>query len=80
MEQDKLDEAQLRLEHEWTQQHVQSWLKDGMAYTIILNDNTRITDAVFHYCALFSDHYFTRGVSIYPIEKVYSRTPTPWVR
>ena len=74
MEKDKLDEAQLRLEHEWTQQHVQSWLKDGMAYTIILNDNTRITDAVFHNCALFSDHYFTRGVSIYPIEKVYSHS------
>lgn len=74
MEQDKLEEAQLRLEHEWTQQHVQSWLKDGMAYTIILNDNTRITNAIFHYCTLSGDHYFARGVGIYPIEKVYSHS------
>lgn len=76
MKQNNSEEKQLRVEHQWSHQHVSTWLQDGMAYTIILNDNTRITDATFHYCALLGNHYFTKGVSVYPIEKVYSHSLT----
>lgn len=74
MEQNHHNEKQLRMEHEWTQRHVAAYLQDGMAYTIILNDNTRIEDAVFHHCALLGNHYFARGASVYPIEKIYSHS------
>lgn len=76
MQQNNPEEKQLRVEHEWSQQHVMSWLQDGMAYTILLSDNTCITDAVFHFCALLGKHYFTKGASVYPIEKVYSHSLT----
>lgn len=74
MKQNNPDERPLGVEHQWSHQHVSSWLQDGTAYTIILINNTCITDAVFHYCALFGKHYFTKGVSVYPIEKVQSHS------
>lgn len=74
MKQNNPEEKQPGAEHQWSHQHVSTWLQDGMAYTIILSDNTRITDAVFHYCALFGNHYFTKGASVYPIEKVQSHS------
>lgn len=76
MKQNTPEEKQPDVEHQWSHQHVSTWLQDGMAYTIILSDNTRITDAVFHYCALFGKHYFSKGASLYPIEKVYSHSLT----
>lgn len=76
MKQNNSEKKQLRVEHQWSHQHVSIWLQDGMAYTIVLNDNTRITDAIFHYCALLGNHYFTRGASVYPIETVYSHSLT----
>lgn len=83
MKQNNPEERPFSVEHQWSHQHVSSWLQDGTAYTIILNDNTCITDAVFHYCTLFGKHYFTKGVSVYPIENVQSHslagheTPSP---
>lgn len=74
MKQNNPEEEQPGAEHTWSQPHVSTWLQDGMVYTIILNDNTRITDAVFHYCALLGKHYFTKGANVYPIEKVQSHS------
>lgn len=76
MKQNNPEERPLGVEPQWLHQHVSSWLQDGTAYTIILNNNTCITNAVFHYCALFGKHYFTKGLSVYPIENVQSHSLT----
>lgn len=82
MNKNSLIDSQLRIEHDIWQCHAETFLEDGMAYTIILHDDSRITDAVFHYCYLTGQHYFAVGAGIYPIEKVYSHsmrghTPSP---
>lgn len=76
MKQNNPEERPLGVEHQWSHQHLSSWLQDGMAYAITLDDNTCITDAVFHYCTLFGKHYFTKGASVYPIENVQSHSLT----
>ena len=82
MNKNNLIDSQLRIEHDIRQSHTETFLEDGMVYTIILHDGSRITDAVFHYCHLTGQHYFAVGAGIYPLEKVYSHsmrghTPSP---
>ena len=74
MEKNNPCEQQIRIEHQWTEEHVRAYLKDQYNYTIHLHTGSIIREATFHYCHLFKKHYFAVGTSVILIEDVYSHS------
>lgn len=47
-------------------------LQEGLAYTIILKDGRKISNALYYSCVASGKPYFEKGNDIYPVEDVQS--------